>query len=88
MKKQINEESPGTLALTEPHPGARIALDFIRTFTLPELFLHQEALASCAIEGNRTAEICLETLRRLLYKEPVSDRYLMGLAWYLWSVRG
>ena len=41
----------------------------------------QEAFSSCAIEGNRLAEVCSETLRRLLIGEPVSDRYVLGLAW-------
>jgi hypothetical protein len=48
-----------------------------------ELLALQESLASCALEGNRLAEICGETLRRLLAHEPVSDRYLLGLAWYV-----
>jgi hypothetical protein len=64
----------------EPHPAAFNASAFIMTFTRDELYLFQEAFASCAIEGNRLGEICGETLRRLLAGEPVSDRYVMGLA--------
>lgn len=45
--------------------------------------LLQESLASTALSGNRSAEIMSETLRRLLNGEPVSDRYLLGLAWFL-----
>jgi hypothetical protein len=58
-------------------------MDFIRSMTMAELLLYREALASCAIEGNRMAEVCLGTLNRLLEHQPVSDRYLLGLAWYL-----
>ena len=40
-----------------------------------------ESFASCAIDGNRFAEVCGETLRRVMTGEPVSDRYILGLAW-------
>lgn len=40
-----------------------------------------ESFSSCAIEGNRFAEVCGETLRRVMQREPVSDRYVLGLAW-------
>ena len=53
---------------------------------LPVLVIQLEAFSSCAIEGNRLAEICSETLDRLLKSEPVSDRYLLGLAWAMRSV--
>lgn len=78
---------PGTLAIGEVHPGAHIAMEYIRNFLMKDLdlFIFREAMASCAIEGNQLAEICSETLRRLLEKEPVSDRYLMGLAWFMYD---
>ena len=44
-------------------------------------FLGNRRARSLALEGNRLAEMCSETLRRLLAKEPVSDRYLLGLVW-------
>ena len=43
----------------------------------------KESLASTAIEGNRLAEICLGTIERLEKGQPVSDRYLLGLCWFL-----
>lgn len=72
----------GELNPNEFHPAARDALTWILSLK-DRLPLYQESLSSCSIEGNRTAEICSETLRRLLAKEPVSDRYLLGLAWTL-----
>jgi hypothetical protein len=69
----------GHLELTEAHPSAELALDIIKQVPLSELFIYMEAFSSCAIENNRGAEICGETLNRLLRKEPVSDRYLLGL---------
>ena len=73
----------GTLRPTEPHPAVFGARDYISRIPTATLFQFQEAFATCAIEGNRLGEICGETLRRLLSGEPVSDRYLLGLAWVL-----
>ena len=77
------ENEKGTLNEKEPHPASSSALVYISSLGLQKLFEYSEAFASTAIESNRTAEICHETLRRLLAKEPVSDRYLLGLAWVL-----
>jgi hypothetical protein len=70
-----------TLEPKEPHPSAYDAMRFVLSHSLPELMVWQEAFASSAIEGNRLAEVCLGTLTRVLNKEPVSDRYILGLAW-------
>jgi hypothetical protein len=51
-----------------------------------DLFLVAEALSACA-EVNRTAEICSGTLQRLLEGRPVSDRYVLGLAWLIKELR-
>lgn len=75
------EISRGTLVEGEAHPAAYSALKYLETFGLEKLYEWREAFASCAIEGNRLAEVCSETLNRLLAKQPVSDRYLLGLAW-------
>jgi len=72
-----------TLELLEPHPCAKIAMEYIHTHTREELSVLMESLASCAIEGNRLAEVCGGTLRRLFRGETVSDRYLLGLAWFI-----
>jgi len=71
----------GELLPKEPHPAASSALEYLSSLGLQKLFEYQEAFASCAIESNRLAEICSETLRRVLNREPLSDRYLLGLAW-------
>jgi len=71
------------LAPTEPHPAAQDALQFVAGLGLPRLMTYLEAFSSCAIENNRLGEICGETLRRVLAHEPVSDRYILGLAWEL-----
>lgn len=79
----IDTKERGTLPLGQPHPAAESALAWIRTQPLPTLLQWQEAFASTALEGNFAAEVCGETLRRLLEGEPVSDRYLLGLVWVM-----
>ena len=74
---------PGTLRPGEPHPAAYPAFRWIEHIPLADKMLALASFNSCAIEGNRIAEVCAETLRRLLAGEPVSDRYLLGLAWML-----
>lgn len=72
--------SNGTLELGEFHPAANSAMTYLKSQPLGKWV---EPLASAAISGNRLGEICYETLTRLLASEPVSDRYLLGLAWTL-----
>ena len=74
-------EDRSTLRFDEPHPMSFRALEYLSAMPIDKLYLHLESLSSCAIEGNRMAEVCAGTLKRLLHKEPVSDRYLLGLAW-------
>ena len=82
----IMEQTKGTLKDGEPHPSALNALEYLRSLPFEKLMVYQESYSSCAIEGNRLAEICSETLHRLLHHEPVSDRYLLGLAWSIKSM--
>lgn len=80
-------DAPGTLNPDEPHPAAYEAKRWIQGYAARhephKLYLLLESFASNAIEGNRTAEVCGETLWRLLSGEPVSDRYVLGLAWVM-----
>lgn len=69
----------GTLLEGEPHPSAKYAMEKVILRGYEENVKLLGALSSCAIEGNRTAEIVCETLRRVLSNEPVSDRYILGL---------
>lgn len=74
-------EIRGELKPGEIHPAAAGALRFVQSFKVEELCMWKEAFASTAIEGNRLAEICGETLDRIMTGKPVSDRYILGLAW-------
>jgi hypothetical protein len=73
------------LKVGETHPSSQIAYDYIMK-NCGDMYILMESLSSCAIEGNRSAEVCAGTLSRLLRREPVSDRYLMGLAWFLYAM--
>ncbi len=81
--KMTPEEEPGSLRLGEPHPAAHTAFGYIKGLSASDLLMWEEALASCAISGNRAAEIGLSTLKRILSGQPISDRYLLGLAWMM-----
>ena len=77
--------SRGELGPTEPHPAAYDARRWLSEQSPDELWKWRGAFASCAIEGNRLAEVCVETLNRLMNSQPVSDRYLLGLVWTMRS---
>lgn len=83
----MNEEelTAGTLAVGEAHPAAHDAFKYVRKYISnpKRLCFMRESLASCALSGNRVAEVCFETLERILNGQPISDRYLLGLAWFL-----
>lgn len=79
MSDKMSER--GTLKDNEPHPAAESARSYIASLGMERLAIWQESFSSCAIESNRLGEICFETLRRLMAGEPVSDLYLLGLAW-------
>jgi hypothetical protein len=76
----------GTLKETEFHPAAENAFEWLKEkliSDIPRAMRIKESFASAALSGNRLAEICLETLRRILEGEVVSDRYVLGLCWTL-----
>lgn len=76
--------SKDTLESKEPHPAVYTASKYVtKILNEQDSSLIIESFASCAIENNRLAEICLGTIKRIKAKEPVSDRYLLGLAWAL-----
>lgn len=75
----------GELNKGEYHPGADIALSLINKIGRAEFAVWVESFASVAIEGNRMAELCSETMHRLLNGHGVSDRYLMGLVMVMFA---
>jgi len=80
-----------TLSPTEPHPAARDAFAWLKDYLAEDTVnahILLEGFASVGMSGNRLAEICGETLRRVLAGETVSDRYLLGLTWTLKEMAG
>ena len=71
----IFQSKHGELLPTEFHPAALGAFVYVREKLNDPLI--EESFA------NRLGIICLETIRRLESDKPVSDRYLLGLAWAL-----
>lgn len=82
----MTDDARGTIRDGEFHPAAREAFAFIKAIPVTRLLMWQEAFSSNAIEGNRLGEICGETLDRIMTGRPVSDRYVLGLAWTLRSM--
>jgi hypothetical protein len=82
-----DNDGRGTLRPGEPHPAAQAAAAYVLGLGIGTLMVYLEAFSSCAIEGNRIGEICSETLDRLMRGEPVSDRYVLGLAWQIREMR-
>lgn len=74
-------EDKGTLSEGEYHPAAKSAMIWYRSKDYHFIIKWKEAFASTALLGNRLADVCLETMRRLESGEAVSDRYLLGLVW-------
>jgi hypothetical protein len=80
----MSEQENSTIKEGEYHPAADSAMAWLKGYMVQhpaEYLMHKEALASTALSGNRLAEICMGTIDRLANGQPVSDRYLLGLAW-------
>ncbi len=75
-----------TLEEGEVHPSAHTAYVWFNRMVVedPVRYMQiRESLASTAIDGNRLAALCTSTLDRLENNQPVSDRYMLGLCWFL-----
>jgi hypothetical protein len=71
----------------EAHPATVDALRYLNALSFEERQNFLLLFSSLAIEGNRLAEVCYGTLQRLIDGEPLSDRYLLGLAWEINSIK-
>jgi hypothetical protein len=96
LENEVKHLERRLLAEGEPHPAAQSAKVWIAKIPFVELMEWKEALASAALGAGdmdpdpditRMAEVCSETLARLLDGKPVSDRYVLGLAWLMKEIR-
>lgn len=78
MKKEA------TLDIGEFHPMASSAFKFVKNEITSNII---ESISSSALSGSRTAEICLSTHERMSTGLPVSDRYILGLAWFIKEIK-
>lgn len=75
-----------TIKENEYHPAVDSAMAWLKEFQREkphEWAKIKESIASTALSENRLAEICHGTIQRLEDGEPVSDRYLLGLCWFV-----
>lgn len=73
-----------TIPADSHHPAADSALAWLQRFMITDIekwLLIKEAIYSTALSGNKMANYCVGTIERLEAAAPVSDRYLLGLAW-------
>jgi hypothetical protein len=77
-----NEET-GALADGELHPASASAVAWISRLGLPKLQVCLSVFESSGLRGNRSGQVCVKTLGRLIAGEKVSDRDVLGLAWTL-----
>ena len=82
MKHLMTE---ATLKIGESHPMAHSAFSYVKLHANDPILL--ESIASTALSGSRCAEICHSTLERIRKGEPVSDRYVFGLAWMIKDIK-
>lgn len=78
-----------TIQEGEYHPVADSAMHWLKTFMRDkplEYLRIKEAIYSTALSGNRSSELCASTIDRLAAGQPVSDRYLLALAWLVRSI--
>ena len=78
--------SPGTLNIGEPHPSSPAAFAYVKAQILKNPLLIESISSVGLSDDNRLAEICGHTLARIINGQPISDRYLLGLAWMIKSL--
>lgn len=74
------------LGVNEPHPSAHPAYLWFHQSVVDDPIRYiqlKESIASTALSGNRLSQVCLGTMNRLEAGQPVSDRYLLGLVWFM-----
>ncbi|MFK5882814.1 MAG: hypothetical protein QM489_00545 [Candidatus Izemoplasma sp.] len=69
----------------EAHPSAISAFKYVKDIMINKASI-VESIASTSLSGNRNAEVCLSTIRRIQTGQTVSDRYVLGLAWLFQKV--
>jgi hypothetical protein len=80
---------PTEIRPDEFHPAARSAYRWLKGFMVSnadDYVRYRTAMSIAAASGNRQAQICMGTIDRLRASQPVSDRYLLGLAWTILSI--
>ena len=74
---------PGTLAPGEVHPAIVSALEYLNDLPAERQITIYDFFENSAAGGSKFSAICAETMRRLIHREVVGDRYAIGLAWVI-----
>jgi hypothetical protein len=78
-----------TLEKGEWHPISGRVLDYINSFNIDELLILKNSINKIKHESgcsDKVTDVCMGTLDRIINGEPVSDLYLLGLAWFLMEI--
>lgn len=70
----------------EIHPSGHTAFVWYHQQNVADpimMAMIRESIASTALSGNRLAQICAGTIDRIESGKPVSDRYVLGLCWFI-----
>lgn len=84
------KDDPSEILEGEHHPAANSAYRWLKGFMVanaPDYEVCKLAIGLAADSGNRQAQICMGTIERLATGKPVSDRYLLGLAWTILHIQ-
>ena len=57
--------------------------DWYRRQSIGDFETFRGSLANVALSGDKFSEEVLGTLNRMINKEPIGDRYLLQLAWFI-----
>lgn len=63
---------------SQPHPGAKIAYEFIKGIPFYQMNNIRREFVRRAAEGDEWATLCIDTLNAVQGKLPMSERDLMG----------
>lgn len=81
------EVDKSDIAQDEWHPSAELARRWLnKEVEKDPTYLSRwlESLTSCNIDNqSRLNDICIGSIKRILNREKISDRYLLGLVWML-----
>lgn len=81
-----DENSSPNPPSSEPHPGAKLAYDYITSIPQPLMNDFRREFVKQGAAGNEWALKYIDTLNAVQAKQPLSERDLMGTAFVMMSM--